>query len=236
VGFAFGRWLDAVVPRLADLCVSVSAAAASRVSQCQVPTVYLPPAVSYGEAAVRLEGAPELVYLGNLDGYQSVEVMLGALELLASRGVRCAFVTGDHRAQALVRSHGLQETVRVVHHGEFAEVKRHLESARVALLPRTVSSGFPIKLVNYLAAGRPVVACKSGAQGLGQSEGVSVVPDGDERAFAGAVVALLEDPRQAAALGAAARATYEARFCWPSSVERFEEVYSTLLRRKRALP
>ncbi len=229
LGAAFGRWLDARVPPLADAAVAISRAAQRRLEIARGgPVAWLPPAVDFGPPVASLPCKP-LIYIGNVDGYQGVEVMLGALSRLRGRGdAGCTIVTADERAAGQVAAFGLGERVEVVEHGDFEAVKGRLAGARVALLPRVVASGYPIKLLNYLAAGRPVVACEGGAQGLGLAEGVVSTPDGDEGAFAAAIERLLDDRAMAVVLGERAREA-SARFAWPASVEALEAVYEEML-------
>ncbi|MEL6180505.1 MAG: glycosyltransferase family 4 protein, partial [Myxococcota bacterium] len=232
-----GQALDRIVPGLADGCVAVSQHTCRALSQGPLGErllSYHPPAVDYGPRCLKPDAGSQtdLVYLGNLDGYQAVEVMLGALARLPQ--TTCTVVTPDPetRWKPLMQRFGLVSRVTVVPHGPFETVKPILEGARVALLPRTVPSGFPIKLLNYLAAGRPVVACRGGAQGLGRDQGVCVVEDGDEDAMARAIAQLLKDNALRAELGERAREAAR-EFTWPTRVAHLAQTYATLLPKAR---
>lgn len=202
---ALGQGLDRWVPGLGHGGASVSQEALLRLEalgSAPPGMVHLPPAVELGQAApieAPPGGWPPLVYMGNADGYQNLDLMLEALARLPESpdaGISCAIVTEDapSRWEPLLRRHpGARRRVRVVPHGPFAQALAWLEGAQVALLPRTVASGFPVKLINYLAASRPVVACRGGAQGLEARHGVAVVPDGDVEGFAQAVARLLQE-------------------------------------------
>ena len=52
-----------------------------------------------------------------------------------------------------------------------------------------------------------------------------VVPDGDEVAFADAIVALLGDAAERGRLGLAARRTVESREAWDAVLDRIEAIY-----------
>ncbi|MBH23807.1 MAG: hypothetical protein CMH57_04930 [Myxococcales bacterium] len=231
-----GQALDRVVPGLADGCVAVSQhtwRALARGPLGARPLSYHPPAVDYGPPSSPDEVSADLIYLGNLDGYQSVEVMLRALARLPDAS--CVVVTPDPEARwrPLLRRFRLERRVTVVPHGPFEEVKPMLEGARLALLPRTVPSGFPIKLLNYLAAGRPVVACRGGAQGLDRDQGVFVVADDDDDAMAGAIARLLEDDALRAEFGERARVAAQ-EFSWPTRVARLAQIYAVLIPQARS--
>ena len=210
-----GAALDRTVPRLGDATVSVSRHAQRRLRHLTGgrPIEYQPPAVDYGARSGRPVPC-QVLYTGNLDGYQSLEVLDGALARL--RDVSCTVVS---RTPWVGRS----RVCWVLDRG-FDEVKPYLEGAQVAVLPRTVPSGFPVKLINYLCAGVPVVACRSGAQGLGAEDGVWVVDDGDAAAFASAIETLLADGALRERF--ARRAAVAARqYGWEAHVAQLEEMY-----------
>jgi glycosyltransferase involved in cell wall biosynthesis len=80
--------------------------------------------------------------------------------------------------------------------------------------------GSPIKLAEYLAAGRAVVAKDTpGMRGALEETGAGIVVPGDPRAMADAIVALLDQGR-ADKLGALGRRLAEERYSWRSIVQR----------------
>lgn len=96
-------------------------------------------------------------------------------------------------------------------------VQRHLAAADVYVFPSR-HEGFPVAPLEAMAAGRAVVAAR--APGVpeiftgGEAAGGVLVPTGDARALADALVRLLSDPTLAADLGRRARARVEAAFSY----------------------
>src|SRR5262249_56383095 len=82
-----------------------------------------------------------------------------------------------------------------------------------------------MKLLNYMAAGKAIVACAGSAKGLVDGVTGRVVPDEDVAGFASAVVALLRDPAARARLGSAARQAVESREAWDRVLDRIESIY-----------
>lgn len=229
----FGRLLDRAVPRLADRSIAVNPWTAAALRRCGARHVaVIPPAIDALEGGELASPGADVVYAGNLDGYQGLEAMLRGWRLLASRRpqTRFALVTADPapRAAALLQAAGLEGAVEVAHPARPAEVAPWLRAASVAVLPRVVPSGFPIKLLNYLHAGCPVVACAGGAQGLDEASGVVSVPDGDAEALALALADVLDDPARRAALSACAARAAQG-FSGPAVTRAILDVYDDLL-------
>jgi glycosyltransferase involved in cell wall biosynthesis len=90
------------------------------------------------------------------------------------------------------------------------EVRLLTFGAAVTLLARRAAGGFPIKLLNYMEASRPIVARASVADTLVHQRSAWIVADdAPPAAWVAAVRALLADPVGAARLGAEARRTLE---------------------------
>jgi glycosyltransferase involved in cell wall biosynthesis len=105
-------------------------------------------------------GVPVIVYLGLLNRYQGIDLLLLAASLLKERGVRfqlllLGYPLGEYPAAA--EKMGIQDDVRFVGRIDYFQAQRWLSLGRVAVAPkisRTESNG---KLLNFLAMGLPVV-------------------------------------------------------------------------------
>jgi glycosyltransferase involved in cell wall biosynthesis len=234
---ALGRLLDAHVPRRADFCIAVSDDLGETLRCAGVRPeglACIPPAGAPRE----LEAAPApaassglVCYAGNLDGYQNLDFLLRSFARVRARvaGARLVVVTHTDAKAEAARLHGRAAGVEVVAVTTYDEVRARLEVADVAVCPRTERSGFPMKLLNYMAAGKAIVACAGSAKGLHDGVTGRVVPDDDERAFAGAIADLLEDAPERARLGAAARRVVEDTSPWNTVLDRIETVYRSVL-------
>ncbi|WP_106212910.1 glycosyltransferase [Kineococcus rhizosphaerae] len=98
--------------------------------------------------------------------------------------------------------------------GTVPDVQPYLQQARVALAPLRAGGGTRLKILEALAAGRPVVATSVGADGLEDLVGSGVVVADDPREFAARVVELLDDPARAQDLGRAGAAAVADRYSW----------------------
>jgi len=96
--------------------------------------------------------------------------------------------------------------------GPVDDVRPHLWAASVALAPLRLGSGSPIKVLEALSAGVPVVSTQRVAQALGLAAGEGVVAAGTPQAIAAQVAALLADPARAAQVAERGRAAVVARY------------------------
>jgi glycosyltransferase involved in cell wall biosynthesis len=229
-----GRLADAHVPRRADFCIAVSddlgrilrsRGVAEDGLACIAPVsepdaAPAPPARGGSNALV--------CYAGNFDGYQNLEFLLESFARVRARVPAARLVLVTHAAVA-PRLRGPTAGVEVRRAGTYAEVRALLDAADVAVCPRAERSGFPMKLLNYMAAGKAIVASAGSAKGL--SDGITgrVVADGDAPGFAAAVADLLEDAPTRHRLGAAARAVVEDPAAWETVLDRIEAIYRRVL-------
>jgi L-malate glycosyltransferase len=128
----------------------------------------------------------------------------------------------------LVRRLGLEG--RFFLPGQLADTPGFLTALDVAVLCSR-SEGMSNALLEYMAAGRAIVATAVGASSELIEDGVQglLVRAGDAAGLAAAVRRLLEDPALAARLGAAARIKAEQYHSHSARARRFEAFYRTLL-------
>ncbi|MSV30875.1 MAG: glycosyltransferase [Bryobacterales bacterium] len=160
--------------------------------------------------------APEVLYVGsfrhrpNVIGFEKVfqEVMPRVWERFPDARLR---VVGgpDHTKYWREISHPLIDV-----HGFVEDLRPLYARAAVVVVPLLVSAGTNIKVMEAMAAGKPVVSTPVGCTGLGLQDGHDIMIRSDFTAFADAVCALLADPPARAAIAGNARRTVEQRFSW----------------------
>jgi glycosyltransferase involved in cell wall biosynthesis len=229
-----GRLLDAHVPRRADFCIAVTDELGVRLRRvgvredavaCIEPVAAPTELRPIGEAGTD----PLVCYAGNLDGYQNLRFLLDAFARVraAEPAARLVLVThADAQANAARLVAGTPAPgVEIVQTTSYDEVRARLQQAAVTVCPRSEGSGFPMKLLNYMAEGKAIVACAASAKGLVDGVTARIVVDGDAAAFADAVVALLRDADLRRRLGLAARTSVEDHELWENVLDRIEAVY-----------
>ena len=222
----FGRWLDQRVPRLAEHAVGLNPDSIGTLKALGCSHVSLvQPGVDSAEfedviPAVLPDG-PWVVYAGNPDRYQDLDVLIDSMRHLPDCGLLLVSASPLHEWADC----GL-ERLKLVQTNDFSEVKALVKAAHVAAIPRTVCSGYPIKLLNFLALGVPTVVAKGSAQPL---PGVVSVPNHDPIAMATEIRKLIQNDTHRRRLGDQASAHIRSACSWDARAQELEEVYAKVL-------
>ena len=108
------------------------------------------------------------------------------------------------------------------------ELSPVLAAADVGICPLSSGSGTKLKVMDYLAAGLPVVTTSVGAAGIDLVDGESALIRDDDDAFADAVETVVSSPSVAARLSAAA-ADLSERYRWEAVLEAYESVVRAIV-------
>jgi glycosyltransferase involved in cell wall biosynthesis len=177
-----------------------------------------------------------LVFSGNLASYQGVDLMLRAFARVRAvrPGARLRVVTNEDFAPYadLADTLGVADAIDT-HFVEFEHVPALLADADVALNPRLDAPGMPLKTLNYLAAGLPIVSFAGSGHHLRHEHTGLIVADGDIAAFADAILRVLADDELAAGLRANGLKMILNKTTWAESSADLEEVLVRTLDRAR---
>ncbi|MBW2272394.1 MAG: glycosyltransferase family 4 protein [Deltaproteobacteria bacterium] len=189
-----------------------------------------------------LEPGRFVLYTGNLDGYQDLDLLAEAAAELdrqstegAARSVPIVVATHDASGSEswLARSPRL----RCIQVPDFDEMRALTFAAGVLVLTRRRRGGFPVKLLNYMEAGRPIVAFEGIASGFEHRRNAWLLRrDAGARDVADALVALLDEPALGEALGHVARRHLEEQHSWPTLARRTLEFAEGLCDGARGVP
>ncbi len=234
------RILSRFVSRLADVTVTNSEAGKEaliaaeglapdrvRVLENGVDLDRFPRVVTRGDAAVVRVGC-----VANLRPVKNIDGLVRAAKVVCDRFPQVEFaVAGDGpergALEALRDSLGLAG--RFHFHGSVADVPGFLRELDIAVLP-SHSEGMSNAVLEYLAAGKAVVATEVGANGklLGDGQYGRLVPAGNIPALADAISRLVGDPVDTHRLGKFGRERVEREYSRAAMVRRFERFYADL--------
>lgn len=229
----FGRWLDKTFPRRADRIVVPHRRLAGHliVRGCDHTKItVVPPPVDADlfEPAKVGTDTPAVLYTGNLDTYQNLGLLFAAMKHVRRRVKDARLIVATNQEAEIPDA----EIVKTL---GFDALPRLLAQDSIFVVPRVSWSGYPVKLLNAMAAGKAIVACASAAYPVTHEENGLVVADNDEKAFADAILRLMGDPKLRAELGKKARATVLAHNRPEQTAEELEAVAVRLLEEGRPL-
>jgi glycosyltransferase involved in cell wall biosynthesis len=233
--------LGRLTARLADAVVAPSRATAAELERdygCRVRAVIpngvaAPPA---GSAAARtIADESTVLYVGRLRTRKAVAVLLEAMASVASRrpDVRL-IVVGDGEQEAALRRRAGKPDLRgrVRFEGKLSRdaIFEWYRRAAVLCLPSTYE-GFPVTVVEAMAAGLPVVATRVAGVPEAVEDGRTGVLVAPENAgpLAAALESLLEDIDLRRRMGVAARQVFARRFAIEVVTEAHLALYRELL-------
>lgn len=132
-----------------------------------------------------LKGRPVVVYTGNFASYQGLSLLIKAIPNVLLQIPEVAFVLvggTDEEIRSLnrlARQHGIANTLQIYSRRPNNEMPDYLSIADVLVLPRPSGGNAPLKVFNYIASQKPIVATRIPAHTsvLSESSAYFVTPD-----------------------------------------------------------
>jgi glycosyltransferase involved in cell wall biosynthesis len=263
VNFGYGdsRWLRRVLARLERFMIRHSRAvivicqdleATVRQIDSDVPTVVIENAAGSGRAptagsggAVRAglglsDAAPVVLYTGTFEAYQGLDLLYAAMAIVCrSRpDARLVMVGGEPAQVAAARRQiddlGLGGAVHFTGQRPADEIPAYLDAATLLASPRSTGTNTPLKIYQYLRAGRPIVATNLRTHTQVLSNETALLAEPAPEAFATAILWAIDHPGEAGAVGRRARALAERQYSDESFVEKTRLAMSVLAADRRA--
>jgi glycosyltransferase involved in cell wall biosynthesis len=177
-------------------------------------------------------------FVGSLKPWHGVEVLLEAFRRLARRVPRARLLlVGDgperEKIEHQVSEAGMAGRVVLTGSVEQEKVLGYLEAMDVCTAPYPTAENFyfsPLKVFEYLAMGRPVVASRVGQiiELIGHEETGLLVEPGDPGALAESLLRIARRPEAALRMGRAARRWVVEHRTWERNVNQVVNAYERL--------
>jgi D-inositol-3-phosphate glycosyltransferase len=204
---------------------------------CGVDTdLFCPMNQAEAKAALGLGPGPLLLYVGRLTPIKGLETLLEAVALLAmDRKLRLLAVGGDadepqngHPAwlRQRVATLGLEEAVRFLGAQPQERLRLFYAAAQLTVMPSYYES-FGMVALEAMACGKPVIASRVGGLITTVQDGVTgyLVPEGNPRALASTIAALLDNRELRARLGREAQ-RWAVQYRWSRVAEGVVRLYN----------
>lgn len=179
---------------------------------------------------------PVVLYSGTFETYQGLPELIAAIPLVLARAPSTTFVfVGADRenglfAQGAAPSLIASGALRVVERQPRAEMAAFLAMADVLVSPRAYGGNLPLKIFDYLAAGRPIVATDIPTHRTVLAEDRAVLVAPQTEAIAEGILEVLGDTARARRLAAAARSYAQQHLGWSRFVDSVGALYAEVAR------
>lgn len=181
----------------------------------------LQPATDSERAAVRAlippaADAVTFMYVGNLESYQGIDLLLDSFARAAAAGPLRLFVAGGRpddirRYEAKARALGISSATVFLGPQPVGRMAALFEAADVLVSPRIKGNNTPMKLYSYLASGKAVLATDLPTHTQALTADTACLAAPEPEAFAAAMRRLAGDPARRAELGSRAAAVARER-------------------------
>jgi glycosyltransferase involved in cell wall biosynthesis len=190
-----------------------------------------------------LSGEPVVMWVGGFYPWHDLSLLLESFALILQRRPDARLVlVGDGQTRSSIvdriAKNGLSHAVILTGAIAHSQVPEMLSIADVAVVPSPAitasrgGTGTPLKLFEYMAAGKAIVATaldEAAGVIVDRSTGILVDP-GDVHQFAEAVLKLINDPEERKRLGQNAREEAVRQYSWEHYTRRLEEIYLSVVK------
>ena len=231
------RWLlshvDLVVAS-AGLRTTALASANARVREWQFPAE-IPDAEPVQVAALRTrldipDDAKVILYTGTFEAYQGIPQLVASVPDVLAENPSSWFVLVGARSERevskILKSVGPPHAsrVRVLCRQDKEQLPRFYALADILVSPRSVGDNIPLKIFDYLATGKPIVATDIAAHRAVLTSDIALIVPASKEGLASGMSKVLSDPILARRLSAAGKAYAEARLSWHGFVSFVDEI------------
>ena len=175
-----------------------------------------------------------VLYSGTFEAYQGLPELIGAIPLVRQRFPNATFVfvgaASSEPELASAAPHIESGALRVVDRQPRHEMPAFLAMADVLVSARAYGGNLPLKIFDYLAASRPIVATDIPTHRTVLSEERAVLVPPRTDALAQGILGVLADPDRARQLAAAGRQYAKTHLGWGRFVQAVSELYDEVER------
>ncbi|MBF0381722.1 MAG: glycosyltransferase family 4 protein [Magnetococcales bacterium] len=248
---ALGRFVDYTFPRGADIVMALSDELKNYLIGMGISgerIIVIPPGVD-PDMFVNGDGSkvrqrhqirddqPVIMYTGALEAFQQLEILFEAMPGVVEKYPQAMLMMvgnipnpkNQRKFEQLAQELGVEENVSFIKSLALSDLPDYLAAADVAVVPRPTCPGFPVKLLNYMAAGKAIVSAHGSAKTLCHGFNGFVAKDYDSGSLADGINLLISDPELRAIIGKRAKDAIPGTYDWDTIARGTALVYKQML-------
>lgn len=161
---------------------------------------------------------PIVMYIGNLEGYQGVDLLIEGVARAREAGQRARLMVIGGTPGTIAAHRAIAERAGIADHVVFTgprpveEIGRYMAAATIVVSPRRQGRNTPMKIYSYLDSGRPLIATRLPTHTQVLDDEIAFLVEPTAADMGRGIATLLSDPALRARLAAAAAARVAAEF------------------------
>jgi glycosyltransferase involved in cell wall biosynthesis len=175
-----------------------------------------------------------LMYVGNLQAYQGIDLLLESFAMASKETWRADLVIigGDvsdiHKYQKKAQRLGIQKKTFFLGSKPVEHLGQYLSEADILVSPRLKGNNTPMKLYSYLHSGKAVLATNLPTHTQLIDDRVALLVEPEIKPFSQAILRLIEDTPLRTALGMAGKQLIEEKFTYRAFREKLNGLFDWL--------
>lgn len=175
-----------------------------------------------------------LMYVGNLEAYQGIALLLESFALVLNKTDRADLVviggapSDIHKYQEKSRRLGIHRRTHFLGPKPIERLAAYLSQADILVSPRTDGNNTPMKIYSYLHSGKAILATDLPTHTQVLNSQVALLAEPTPQAFAEGMLRFLEDETLRLELGAAGKKLIEDKYTYAGFSEKLNGFYASL--------
>ncbi|HET6419037.1 MAG TPA: glycosyltransferase [Geobacteraceae bacterium] len=172
------------------------------------------------------------VYIGVLNRYQGIDLLIEAIGLIRKKALPLHFLImgfPEVKYRRMAVDAGIGDSVTFTGRIDYTKAACYISAGDIALSPKISLSEANGKLFNYMACSLPTVAFETPVNREILGDAAVYARFGSAEAFAAAVEAVAKDESRCLALGKMAREKAENEHSWRTRAKELEGIYRMIL-------
>jgi len=183
-----------------------------------------------------------IMYVGNLERYQGIALLLEAFALTDPAILQCSLVIiggtekDINKYQEMAQHLGIGSRVFFIGPRPASSLAMYLAQADLLVSPRTEGENTPMKIYSYMDSGKPILATKIVSHTQVLNEDIAFLADPDPASMASELRRIFSDSGEAGKRSARAKDKAVAEYCRPAYEQKIMTFYNEIIFKKNLPP